>query len=135
MIPIEVKSAIFTLELVFLGFLIELILLLTDFLQLNGFTASSAAPLSLNDKLLFLLPLSPVNALSQGFSTVQENGERPQQLVSAKYLVEIELCPDVVLTAEGLSFVFESLQGRFVLKRYLNVELQEECDQACHAKV
>lgn len=74
----------------------------------------------------------PVNAISHGFSTAEENWERPEPLICAKYLLKIQSLPHIVWASERFSLLIQVFNCRFVCCCKENVESQEHCQENCY---
>jgi hypothetical protein len=74
----------------------------------------------------------PVNAITQRLATPEEDGEGPEHLVGAKYLVPVVDRANVIVGFVGFPLLVKVFDCGFVREHQLHVELEEECHEGAY---
>ena len=71
----------------------------------------------------------PLDAVTDGSTTLEHDGEGPQETVPAKHLGKIPFGAYVPLTVVGHLLLFKIFDRGLVLEKELEMELRKHCDE------
>ena len=69
----------------------------------------------------------PVDPITHGLSTAEENWEGPEPLVGAEYLLKVQCLAHIIRTSKGFALLIQVFNCCFVVCCYQDEETQKNC--------